>query len=92
MIEINVKPFKYSFNTIFRLWLCICAHMHACVRALEYGHDILATDNALLSFGFNCGSMRFGVRIRIKRVSEKDFMAFNAKIIKYHIQPQGEIK
>lgn len=69
MIEMNVKPFKYSFNTIFRLWLCICA----CVRVLEYGHDILATDNALFSFGFNCGSMRFGVRIRIKRASENGF-------------------
>lgn len=67
------------------LYLCVCA----CVRALEYGHGILATDNALFSFGFNCGSMRFGVRIRIKRVSEKDFMAFNAIITKYHIVSWG---
>lgn len=91
MIEMNVKPYKYSFNTISRLWFCICAHMHACVRALEYGHDILATDIALFSFGFNCGSMRFGVRIRIN-YSEKDFMACNAIITKYHIQSHGEMK
>lgn len=65
--------------------------MRACVRALEYGHDILATDNALFSFGFNCGSMRFGVRIRIN-YSEKDFMACNAIIPKYHIQSHGEMK